>query len=818
MGRKAIMETISWENFEEIIDRDEESDQILQDIKKNIHTKVNFIYSKTAKGKSCLATKIYNQYDGVNYIPIRVKTVPNNDNKDNAWEFLEDIFIAFSDYFEINDYIYSFDYYLTNFKDPEINEKCLSSSLDELTKLNTNIGFFRSIFHLTIKRELKLNEFSVLKYKNDITFDGRRIKSNYIKYVFSKKSIFLMIDNIQNIDNYSLKCIKEWLSISNGRPQYLLLEYTINEINENRLDTLIEVFIPFAVVIKTKVPDLQSRYITDLISKRIKRIPNDINFNVNVLKHYSKESKGNIKEIIDYSLRYQENNLCIDTENGTYKNIKLVPEPECKFILAIIILHSGRIPIDILNKVISYPINIEEKLLELSKSKLINVLNQVIELNHPTIKEQWVQHKDEFLEFDDMGYNALKKYYLGAFESDDIEIQNEAWRQLLKLYSQREPFQIKTLLEHLENKIAVLVTPEDAYKYIQDVFECINSETNEYERICFRLLEISYRLELYKEGEKLLLEIEKQNDIHNKNLLFIHKLLYFAANDKHEKVIYLYENMKNSIHSFSRTELNAMLSVLCSYRYIGRIDECLKLHKHIIKNKVYKNYPEYAYFLRLTNIYLPNKKAIRYSRKSIKQFNKQHNKLQEGKSLITYSKLLAGLGNLEKGIRFLNKAEKLLKDFNLRGNVLWVDKASMLMMQGIHDNSVWELLCKSEFTAATSYDRLAIVIVKLAWCYENKDFNLAELISFGEKLVLLEPDLHIHALFYYNVYSLYELMGDKVASSKYHKKVQDLKEYNKYIKARFDGAKTKEEKERLKNPWYICYLSFWNHDIEFYED
>ena len=41
-----------------------------------------------------------------------------------------------------------------------------------------------------------------------------------------------------------------------------------------------------------------------------------------------------------------------------------------------------------------------------------------------------------------------------------------------------------------------------------------------------------------------------------------------------------------------------------------------------------------------------------------------------------------------------------------------------------------------------------------------------------------------------------------------------LKEHSRYIKARIDGPKTKEEKNRIKHPWYIIYLSFWNHDIE----
>ena len=41
-----------------------------------------------------------------------------------------------------------------------------------------------------------------------------------------------------------------------------------------------------------------------------------------------------------------------------------------------------------------------------------------------------------------------------------------------------------------------------------------------------------------------------------------------------------------------------------------------------------------------------------------------------------------------------------------------------------------------------------------------------------------------------------------------------IKKHSRYIKARIDEPKTKEEKNRIKHPWYIIYLSFWNHDIE----
>lgn len=197
------------------------------------------------------------------------------------------------------------------------------------------------------------------------------------------------------------------------------------------------------------------------------------------------------------------------------------------------------------------------------------------------------------------------------------------------------------------------------------------------------------------------------------------------------------------------------------------------------------------------------------------KLKKHNNVYQKGKSQITYAKLLAGLGKNDKALNVLRKAEESLKNHAIRGNILWIDEADILMDQGIHDDYVWDLLQKSEFTAVIPYDKLAIIIVKLAWCYENDQFAKANLlIERGQNLIPLEPDHHIHALFYYNAYAVLNKSGETERSQIYYKKAYALKEHSRYIKARIDEPKTKEEKNRIKHPWYIIYLSFWNHDIE----
>ena len=116
----------------------------------------------------------------------------------------------------------------------------------------------------------------------------------------------------------------------------------------------------------------------------------------------------------------------------------------------------------------------------------------------------------------------------------------------------------------------------------------------------------------------------------------------------------------------------------------------------------------------MTNIYLPNKKALKYAKQSVALLDRQNNIYQKGKSQITYAKLLAGLGKNDRALNILRQAEEALKNHAIRGNVLWVDEADILMDQGIYDNRVWELLQKSEFTAVIPYDKIAIIIVELA--------------------------------------------------------------------------------------------------------
>lgn len=819
------MKTIIWQQSDVIVDRENESDEIIKIIGQNWDKKtVHYIWSETAIGKTSLVTKVIEKYDHDYCDIIRIKTKPcNDDDSTTAWYYLDEIFDGFTKYYEKleeeNGYALTFDNFLNEHNDDSVNRTRLASGLETLFNSDSKKGLFKNICYVALKKFLKLNEYSTLQFKHNSSVESILVRTNYIGYILKKRKVLLIIDNFQNIDNPSLDCFRDWINDADSNT-YFILEFTHNP-NSEKFNLQRDFFTGLgAKVIKTELEPIDKTYIVDIIHRNVKNLSDDIAFNINVVNHYEEVSFGNLRELIDYSATYEqhddtfeiENN---DNENGTYHILHNIDDHETLAMLSLIIYHKGKIKRKNAEMIFTPGLNVPRAIRELLRLNLIEETGDYYELKHASIIDQWENHVDEFEQVNAVVYGRAKKYYLEYLESSNISESNEAWSRLLYLYSKVEPFEIKGLLPQLESQIIISISPEDSWDYIKQLYDIIKEDVLKNKLLLFRLLEICYKLELYANGSEILYFLENSERLSQSKLLLLHKLLYLSALDQHEDVVDLFENIKPEISLESRIGLNMMLACLSSYRYTGQIAECLRIHKKVINTPIYKTYPEYAIFLRLTNIYLPNKKALRYAKQSVELLDIQDSIYQKGKSQITYAKLLAGLGKNDRALNILRQAEELLKNHAIRGNVLWVDEADILMDKGVHNIHVWNLLQKSEFTAVIPYDKLAIIIVKLAWCYENDEFGKAErLIQRGQNILSLEPDQHIHALFYYNAYAVLNKSGETERSKIYYNKACALKEHSRYIKARIDGPKTKEEKNRIKHPWYIIYLSFWNHDIE----
>lgn len=730
------MKTIIWELSDKIIDREGDSDEIIELIHQySDETIVHYISAKTAIGKTSLITKVIEKYDQNDRDIIRIKTKPcNNDNK--AWYYLQELFDGINKYYKKREeeigYACTFENYLYEYNDTSINKKWLESGLETLFHSDTKNGFYKNICHIVLKRLLKLNEFSIDQFEKNSSVDTFIIKNNYITYVLKTRKVLLIIENFQNIDSQSLHCFEEWISNNLLHP-YFILEFTQAD-NSDIFSEQKNFFHNLGVkVINTEIDPIDQKYIIDIVHRNVKNLSDDLAFNINVVNHYNNVSMGNLKELIDYSTTYDsvarsnrvENK---DHENGTYQLLHNLNNPDALTILSLIIYHKGKVKRKTAEMILYPSANIEKTVGILSELNLIEMTDEYYELKHASIIDQWEKHPEEFRIIDNVLYGRIKNFYLDFLDSSNISEINEAWSSLLYLYSKEEPAEIKKLLPQLESQIIISISPTDSLTYIKQLYETIKENILDNKELLFRLLEVCFKLELYADGYEMLCFAENNQTLSKSKMLALHKLSYLSALDRHDQVVDLFEHMKNHVSLESRIGLNMILACMSSFRYTGNITECHKMHKKILNNPVYKAYPEYAIFLRLTNIYLPNKKAIKYALQSVKLFDKNNNTYQKGKSQITYAKLLAGLGRNDKALKILEEAEASLNKNTIRGNVLWVNKASIMLDKGIHNNQVWDLLQKSEFTAVIPYDKLAIVIVKLAWCYENNDLEKAKLL------------------------------------------------------------------------------------------
>ena len=150
------MKSLSWSRYDKVVDRDEESDSIIREIEENKVNKIHILYSKTAIGKSAIISKVLEKYDGIKYDVIRINSIPNNNSKDNAWEYLESIFKGICDYYdkmaEIDYCGLSFDNYLTENRDIEINELRISTTVKEWFFTKNKAGIIKKVLYTLLKR------------------------------------------------------------------------------------------------------------------------------------------------------------------------------------------------------------------------------------------------------------------------------------------------------------------------------------------------------------------------------------------------------------------------------------------------------------------------------------------------------------------------------------------------------------------------------------------------------------------------------------------------------------------------------------------
>lgn len=804
----------------QIVDRNEYVNFIIDKLENSENSEIIMISSKTAVGKSSLVTKTLNKTKCI-HKTIRVRTSPINDtNTIDEWSYFSLIFNECYSIFKDNKNLSLYSY-INSFKNNRNNKMIISYIMDRIFLSSNKNEFINTALYLIASWILKVGKFDINTLIDDNSISARRIKYQYVKYILLNEKVIIAIDNLQNCDTQSFMDIINLVNETKNNSPKFIFEFTINEKKtEDDCRKMCESLFTTSInVHKMSLEKLDKRYIVDAVSKHLTTAIKDWSFNIKLQKKYEDNNTGNIREMLDFAINYQDNLLDIKyvSNNATFVNLAQLSE-EPKLVLSFIINNKGRINKHILNMIINN-IRLEvDNSINILKSKLLvsETENEYV-LSHASLMDVWNNNSDEFSYFDNLAYNELTNIYKEMLTTLDknTKLYDYCWTNIIDLYSKFEPAKLINLFVFLNEDNQKVVSAKNAWKYIEKMVNSTQNQINIYKELYLKFVSFCFESELYNEGFSIIeLLIKNVNDTVTINKVILYKAMFLSALDRHEEnIIYCLEQekkcKKNTIQYF-----NIKLISLASYRSLNKISNCYMIHKELHNNKYLRELREWGFFLRLCEMYLDRNKSPQYLKKSVAFFEKSADYIQAGKSLISYSYILASQGKLKKALNKITLAKSYLNNKRMGNHMFLVNEAAIRLLRGDYSENVWELLSQSEITATVPFDRLAIIANKLVWCIENSNSNRHSLlIEQAKQLITLEPDKHIHGIIYYNIYYLLKLLDD----SKYHEylaKACSVKNCCKPIKARLEKRPTSETKFALSKPWHVCFLAFWTYDLD----
>ena len=773
------------ENYE-IIDRENDIQQLKSIMEDAKSSQVHIVYAKTGYGKSSFSIKLSREELFSDWDAIRIITMPQNVISNvQEGDYLDFIFNKVNKHFSKKN-------------------KALNTAVDTIAGVKLFENSLMKLFALLSKRWLKIDIFDPYSIINDNSPITRSIKADYVRYIFSRNRILLIIENIQNIDNTSYKYLLDWINDTKDNKHVFLFEYTVTDESDlEKMKDFLKSFSKTGVqVFESELERMHSKYIADIIESQVEEHSPDIHFVVKAQNHYNQYSNGNLWDLIDYARNYSTEKQQSESHAPTLHNLQNL-SCEAQYIISILIYHSGTIS----KKIFEYiwqnyfsnnsPI-LEKLYLELCTSCTIKILcdefSEHIVISHASIIDVWQTNGFDFIAIDRETSKRLVQFYLGNYSENLHLVEKQfSWQMLIRIYATHEPKKIIELLDDFQSNLMKNISRENAWDYLELLVKHTKENILEFRSAYLKILQICRSASLFKEGYSCIKLMESCIDIWRDEELLLHKLSYLSILDEHYTVIELYKDAINKKEKYTPIWIRLKLLVLNSYIALGDKSSCLRIDNELTQMHDFKSQPEYAIYLRLTNIYKKPSRAVHDAKKSIRLFHERGDKRQEGKSYITYSKLLSSLGNHKKAIAMIKRAEELLAEYNEGMSCIYNNLAGYLLMLGKHGQEVWDYLDIAEIYSVSTYDKLSVTLNKLAWCYENNSFiQLNFLENRAWELIKMEPTRLIHCTTFYNLYIAMKKAGMKEKADKYYSYAMELKEHCSFIKARIDGLTRKK--------------------------
>ena len=804
------------------VDREVETEFILKIIQEKT-ADLLIIYAQSGIGKSTLSNRVLKLVP--QYIPICVRTNPENDSRlQPEGTYLEKIFNCFVSFFHLfkGEYPrYCFDYYITHNKSVSIKREALESMFSSVSVDEPLLSTGISVAKYITSRLYKLYEYNSLNKLHLSTKESMLIAHEYIKYILKNTNICLNIDNLQNIDYYSLQLITEWISIS-ARKSFFLFEYTIS--NTDKTESLIKFASHFqSIDLDVQLLPLGGLDVENAVSAVKKAYPDAKDDNIffeQVKAFYIYHSNGNMQKLLDFSLKYTADSMLRKSYDPTYEKLSLV-KSNGKYILAIIVMHGGEIEASLLHHIISSSItplifDYEKQINNLIyQYELIADKNNCYVLKHATLTDAWHNHPDELNRFNILAYKNCCLYYNRILEEKlgDQENSEQALLFLLRVYSKYEPGKIVEIIDKMNSMVSERIRPEQIFEYFQIFLEYIKNDEAKYCPALYKMMFFCFNHGLFKNCLYIIQILDTIDSEIGKFVLFVYKINCIEYLELHNDAIILCENRLKKENDDRHKYICYLLLMGC-YRSINQMDKVMLYVDKIKSIPHYTEIYEYGIFLRLSEIYMDRSDALSDVEKSV-LFYKGKNQLLETKSRITYSFLLAVTDDLDKAEDQLNMCLEADKTTHYWDSILYLNKASIFILRRNFGAEVASLLKKAELSTNSSFDLLLILTLQMINTYEMEHIPLNEyLLKRIARLLSHESDKHLIALVAYNLYLYYRKTENEELSYEYREIAQRTCKYNHTVKHHLQHTVNPNTPNLFHIDWCIGFTFFWNVDYE----
>lgn len=634
----------------------------------------------------------------------------------------------------------------------------------------------------------------------DTDTDSILLIKNYIEAAVQTTHIVLDITNAQNMDGTSFRVLNQVLE--RHRNVTMVFEYTTRGGRTAELQQFMsQLNCPYTEI---AVDALPFDFALTILGQ-----PEDPNRIYEIEKFYNDVVKGNLYRIIQAKNNPQIH-LNTDPIADQIKELNYAG----KLLLTVLCLMGGNSTEkdfqDVCNH-IEQSFFLPQKWRE-NLASLIEEKDGYIALRHASIADVLQLARDNASAM--AAYKYLSEYYEGLIcDPANHEARAQIVPKLAILHSRFDPSKLLQIIHPFKRVIVEKFEKDTAVQLVTQAFDALGEPCET--EFHFTLIALCYEAGFYDTAMKLLKRMEPLESECGQAF----NCMLLNRNDLHESAVDACNKLQGTLKN-PRYQLIIDLIRMLSERSLGKHNQCRKTCRKIERTEAYHNLLEYGFFLRNKQIVLPFKESLPFIEQSINFFEKKDEKLYADHSRLTHLIQCARLGHPQESEAELEKIAPNLLQSSFERHIVYLNQASLRLLQGIADEKTLLLLEKAQLTVTTTFDRAVVLNNKLcALIIQGKpcpdEFRTLMIELTG--VIEMEPDTNLQRKVYANLALYYKMAGNTAGYERWVTKVKQIKRESSTHPLEdillFGAPASEKFKFLASQPCCVFFITYWHFDI-----